>query len=224
MRYYTWFQAMRMLAGMEPGAPGLPATAPTAPEPLGLCDLLADGVAAVEGVTNGAAIHEEIPRKAWLRMSLIVFEPRAHGSKFYESVATLLRVPGVPRVGTYRDLLFTETGIGALRAALRQNAVKPNDRAHVQPYADVAGRELLTLEQASALIGEQTKMTVWQARSWLLDELSKSKIEVIYDSRMRKWPEASLPLDAGYATSGRPKPLPMSEYWRVRKAEVTNAL
>ena len=126
---------------MEPGAPGVPPMAPTVPEPADLYELLADGVAMVKGVPDGKLAHRKIPRDAWLRMSPVTFEPRDHDSMFYESVVNL---PGVPRGLRYRDLLFTEAGIEAVKAEIAGRS--SGARASQSPDSD-----LITLEDASLL-------------------------------------------------------------------------
>ena len=67
MPSYTWLQAIRVLAGLDPGHPYLPSMTPPIPEcdPPRVKELLADGVATVEGIPHDGDLHEPIPAAAW---------------------------------------------------------------------------------------------------------------------------------------------------------------
>ena len=206
-----------MLAGVDPGAPGLPATAPTAPEPACLYELLADGVAIVKGVPSGADIHEDIPREAWLRIGPVTFDRRPYDSEYFESVAA---IPCVPRARTWRDLRFTETGVDALKAAVGQDipATKGPRKDPLRPTPEFD--DLLDLDQAIAVVSAFKTISMHDAWQWLSERLTKGHIQRFYQQPVKEWQEAPIPMPG----DTQQDPLPARRYWRVRRSGVEEAL
>ena len=125
MHSYTWLQAIRVLAGLDPGHPYLPSTTPPIPEcdPPRVKELLADGVATVEGIPHDGDLHEPIPAAAWRRIKI-----EFHRSETKERpLLTVARLPGrhVPDLTASRmwyDLLISAEGLGALQASAQRFA------------------------------------------------------------------------------------------------------
>jgi hypothetical protein len=120
MPTYTWLQAIRVLAGLEPGHPYLPSMEPPVPEcdPPRVKELLADGVATVEGIPHDGDLHEPIPAAAWRRIR-IGFFPSETTERPLWTVAILPGrfVPDLTASRTWRDLLISADGVHALKAA-----------------------------------------------------------------------------------------------------------
>ena len=117
MPSYTWLQAIRVLAGQEPGHPHIPSTTPPVPEcdPPLLKGMLADGVATVMGVPSGGDMHEPIPAVAW-RRTRIVFLKATTKERSLETVAQLPGgpVPDLTASRSWSDLQISHGGLAAL--------------------------------------------------------------------------------------------------------------
>ena len=120
MRSYTWLQAIRVLAGQEPGHPHIPSTTPPVPEcdPPLLKGMLAAGVATVMGVPSGGDMHEPIPAAAWMRIRIVFLRSRTK-ERSWETVAQLPGglVPDLTASRSWIDLQISEEDLGALNAA-----------------------------------------------------------------------------------------------------------
>jgi hypothetical protein len=134
MPSYSWWQAIRILAGQEPGAADLPSLELPCLEsqPAAIVSLLADGAAVVLGVPFGGDVHEEIPAAAWRRIRIELRTSRSKARPF-ETVAAL---PG-PVLGDvfasrgWTDLQVPERELARLVAAAERLACS-TERATVE--------------------------------------------------------------------------------------------
>jgi hypothetical protein len=161
MPSYSWWQALRVLAGQDPGAADLPDTDIPVLEvqPARVTSLLADGVAVVLGVPSGGDLHEEIPAPAWRRIRIELRTSRTN-ARCVETVAALPHplIPDVLASRFWKELQITDRELVKLKVKLEEEKYSPDnpptyETSGVQSPTIAAERKcldwLVTLMQAS---------------------------------------------------------------------------
>jgi hypothetical protein len=153
---YSWWRAIRVLAGQDPGAAHLPDTDIPVLEvqPASITSLLADGVAVVLGVPSGGDLHEEIPALAWRRIRIELRTSRTN-TRCFETVAALpdQHIPDVFASRFWKELQITDRELAKLKVKLDEEKYsQPNPPAHI-----------MTADQAPTTAAEQ------KCLAWLLD-------------------------------------------------------
>ena len=217
MPSYTWLQAIRILAGREPGHPHIPSTTPPVLEcaPPRLMDMLAEGIAVVTGVPSAGDMHETIPAAAWKRIR-IVFLRSTTMERSLETVAQLPggTLPDLTASRSWSDLQVSEQDMAALKAA----AISRPDVDRAPQSFDL---DLLTLEEASLIIAVQTE--AHDARQRLLDLLHDGKLEWHYATPIVQWQQQPLWLEPDPNVVRR-APVPHPQHWRVRRDQLVELL
>jgi hypothetical protein len=161
MPSYSWWQAIQVLAGREPGTGDVPGITEGPPylelEPEAVLALLADGCAVVLGVPFDGQVHAPIPADAWrrIRIQLRSDPPFAVGEEPFGVVAVLRAGQGGGKSagGGWHHLVVTGPELAKLKATAERLTGSRTSPEVGEPQGTAADGPAVTLPDAAAQIG-----------------------------------------------------------------------